>query len=292
NGIETEPDEPTKYVMNVLYKTVFPHFPYGFNKLGTVATVSGFTADELKQTYQRFATPSNTVFVVVGDMDPQKVMHRISQLFGQIPKKQLEIGQIPVQETLDKARETVMRIPRAKAHLAMGFRGTTLTEEDRYPLDVLSNLLAGQGGRLFRELRDKESLAYVVTSFFRPALDPGVFGFYVACDAPKVDKAYQGLIKEIELVRKAKVSDAELKKSVNNLVGTHLISLQSSSDRAENIGLNTLYGLGYDYDTLYIKKLREVTADDVLRVARKYLDLKHVALAKILPEEAKSRSSK
>ncbi len=237
NSIDTEPDEPTKYVTNLLYKTVFPHFPYGFNKLGTLATVSGFTADELKRTYQFFAAPSNTVIAAVGNMDPEKVLHQITRTFGQMPKKQLEPSQVPSQEALDKVRETVIHMPRAKAHLAIGFRGTTFSEEDRYPLDVLSNLLAGQGGRLFRELRDKESLAYVVTSFFRPALDPGVFGFYIACDAPKVDKAYHGLVKEIELVRKTKITDDELKKAISNLIGNHLISLQSSSDRAETWAL-------------------------------------------------------
>ncbi len=50
-------------------------------------------------------------------------------------------------------------------------------------------------------------------------------------------------------------------------------------------GLYTIYGLGYDYDSTYLRKIREVTADDVLRVARKYLDLEHCAIVKILPGE-------
>lgn len=292
NEIKTEPDEPTSYTIKVLYETVFPRFPYGFDKLGTLATVSGFTPDELRLTYQRFAVPSNTVITVVGDMDPENVFHRIEQLFGAIPKKKLDSPAIPTEEKLEKVREKVVRMPRAKAHLAIGFNATTFSEEDRYPLDVLSNLLAGQGGRLFRELRDKESLGYTVTSFFRPALDPGLFGFYMACDAVKADKAYEALVTQIELIRKTNVDDAELKKAITNLIGTHLISLQSSSDRAENIGLNALYGLGHDYDALYLKKIREVTADEVLRVARKYLDLKHAAVVKVLPEEAASKNRK
>ena len=80
------------------------------------------------------------------------------------------------------------------------------------------------------------------------------------------------------------MSDEELKRAVNDLIGNHLISLQSSWDRAEEIGLNTLYGLGYDYDPVYIRKIREVKAEDVLRVARKYLDPEHCAIVKILPE--------
>ena len=289
NGIKTEPDTPTEYVINILNKTLFPNFPYGFDKLGSEASVAGFTAEELRQTYQRFAVPSNTVIAVVGEMDTQKIADRIGQLFGGIPAKTLEMPEIPAEEPLEKVRETVMHIPRAKAHLAIGFRATTFSDPDRFPLDVLNNVLAGQGGRLFRRLRDEESLAYTVTSFVRPGLSPGVFGLYMACDTPKVDRAYEGLIRELDLIKKAEVSDAELQKAINNLIGNHLISLQSTSDRAETFGLYTLYGLGYDFDPIYINKIREVTAADVLRVARKYLDLEHCAVVKVLPEDEQKR---
>lgn len=284
NNIKTEPDNPTEYVINQLNKTVFPEFPYGFDKLGTPATVVGFTADELKQTYQRYAVPSNTVIAVVGQMDTERMWNRIVQLFGKMPAKPLEMPQIVPEKPLEKVRETVMHVPRAIAHLAIGFRGTTFADPDRFALDVLNNVLTGQGGRLFRELRDKESLAYVVTSFVRPGLSPGLFGLYLACDQPKVDRAYEGLVKQIDLIRAAKVSDEELERAANNLIGNHLISLQSSSDRAELLGLYTLYGLGYDFDPEYIARIREVKAEDVLRVAQKYVDLDHCAVVKILPE--------
>src|SRR5271157_399797 len=283
NSIKTEPDRPTTYVISVLNKTLFPNFPYGFDKLGTPATVASFTVDDLRQTYKRFAVPSNTVIAVVGQMDPQKVLERIEQLFGRIPAKALEVPGIPAEEPLEKAKENVVHVPRAKAHLAIGFRATTFSDPDRFALDVLNHVL-GQEGRLFSQLRDKESLAFDVTSFFRPGMEPGVFGLYMACETQKVDRAYEGLIKEVELIKKAKVGEEELNRAVSNLIGNHLTSLQSSWDRAEEIGLYTLYGLGYDYDPVYLKKIREVKAEDVLRVARKYLDLDHCAIVKILPK--------
>ena len=282
NSIKTEPDRPTSYVIDILNKTLFPNYPYGFDKQGTPATVASFTADDLRRTYQRFAVPPNTVIAVVGRMDPQKVLERIEQLFGRIPAKDLELPEIQAEEPLEKVRENVVHVPRAKAHLAIGFRATTFGDPDRFALDVLDQVL-GQEGRLFSQLRDKESLAFDVTSFFRPGMEPGVFGLYMACDAPKVDRAYEGLIREVELIKKAKVGEEELNRAVNHLIGNHLTSLQSSWDRAEEIGLYTLYGLGYNYDPVYIQKIREVKAEDVLRVARKYLDLDHCAIVKILP---------
>ncbi|AFM27305.1 putative Zn-dependent peptidase [Desulfomonile tiedjei DSM 6799] len=285
NRIKTEPDRPVQYTVNVLNQTVFKDHPYGFVKEGTLATVAGFTADDLKQTYERFAVPANTVITGVGALDPEKTMARIEQLFGKLEARQFVPPVVPAEEPIAKVRENVVQIPRAKAHIAIGFRGVSVSDEDRYPLEVLNNILAGQGGRLFLQLRDKESLAYVVTSFVRPAVEPGLFGLYIATEPSKADTALKGLFRELEQVKSQPVNGAELERSITNLIGNHLISLQSSWNRAENSALNTLYGLGYDYDKEYIAKVSKVTSDDVMRVARKYLELDHCAIVKIMPEK-------
>ncbi len=285
NRIKTEPDRPVPYTINILSATVFPKHPYGFDKEGTLATVAGFTVDDLKQTYERFAAPSNMVLTIVGDIDAKKAMSQIEETFGKVSPRKLEAPATAKEKSLKGVQEKVVRIPRANAHLALGFIGSTLSDPDRYSLDVLNNILAGQGGRLFIQLRDKESLAYTVTSFVRPGMDPGIFAFYIACDAPKADRALQGLLGQINLIREKPVTDEELKRSKSNLIGEYLISLQSSWSRAESTALNTLYGLGYDYDKEYIKKVSAVTAQDVLEAARKYLDTKDYALVKILPDE-------
>ncbi len=285
NRIKTQPDRPTPYTVDVLARVVFPDHPYGFVKEGTITTVAGFTSEDLKQTYAHFAVPSNMVLTVVGDMDPKEVLNQIEGTFGKVPARKLDVPAIPKEKPLNGVQEKVVRIPRAKAHLALGFIGSTLSDPDRYPLDVLNNILAGQGGRLFTQLRDKESLAYTVTSFVRPGMDPGVFAFYIACDEPKADRALQGLLAQITLIREKPVTDEELKRSVNNLIGEYLINLQSSGARAENTALNTLYGLGYDYDKEYVKKISAITAEDVLKAARKYLEPKNYTVVKILPDE-------
>lgn len=287
NRIKTEPDRPVAFTINMLGKTLFKNNPYGFIKEGTLATVSGFTPQDLKETYKRYAVSSNTVITVVGDFDVQKTLNRIENLFGSLPNRKLDAPIVPPEEPIKEVRENIIRIPRAKAHIAIGFPGTTFTDSDRYPLEVLNNVLSGQGGRLFFELRDKESLAYSVASFVRPGLDPGMFAFYMACDAPKLDRAMTGLFREIERVRSAPVTEEELNHSTTNLIGNHLIGLQSTWARAENTALNTLYGLGYDYDAEYVKRIGEVKAADVLKAAQKYLDPARCAVVKILPEEDK-----
>lgn len=286
NRIETEPDRPVLYTITKLLEQLFPEHPYGFDREGKLSTVAGFTRADLQRVYERYAAPSNTVISAVGDIDLPKTMDRIRHLFGEIRSEPFDRPDIPKEEALMSVREKVIQIPRAKAHMAIGFRGTTLNDPDRYPMDVLNNILAGQGGRLFVQLRDKESLAYTVTSFVRPGLDPGFFALYMACEMSKVDRAVKGLFAEIEKVRKEPVTEEELQHAINNLTGNHLIALQSSWARAENRALNMLYGLGYDYDSEYIKKIKGVTVDRVLAVARTYLNPERCAIVQILPEKS------
>lgn len=99
-----------------------------------------------------------------------------------------------------------------------------------------------------------------------------------------------GLWIEIEKVRKDPVSAEELHRSINNLTGNHFINLQSSWARAENNVLNTLYGLGPEFDATYIQKIGKVKAEDVLRVAQKYLDPNRAGVVKILPEENENKT--
>ncbi len=286
NEIKTAPDRPAPFTIQKLNETLFVEHPYGLPKEGRVETVSAFTRDHLVEVYERFAVPENTVITLVGKFDPDAALERIEKLFGAVKPRGLQAPAVAKEAPPTSVREKAVRLPRAKAHLALGFQAGALQDEDRYPLEVLNNILAGQGGRLFRELRDKESLAYMVTSFFRPALDRGVFGFYMACDESKTSQALDGLFREIKRIREAKVSPEELESAKNNVIGNHRISMQSSSARAANIGLNTLYDLGFDYDEEYVRNLSKVTADQVLDVARKYLDPETAAVVKILPDTA------
>lgn len=285
NQIDTEPDRPVQYAVNQLLRLVFPRHPYGFDKNGTLATVAGFTPEDLKRMHERLAVPANTVLTGVGRMDLGKTLETIRDLFGKTPEKPFDEVSVPKEEPLGKRKVEVIRIPRAKVHIAIGYRGTSLADPDRFPLDVLNHVLAGQGGRLFLELRDKQSLAYVVTSFVRPGLDPGIFALYMACDESKADRAVEGLFQQIDLVRKEKISDQELQHAISNLVGNHMINLQSSWARAEDKALNTLYGLGYNFTEEYVQKIKQVTSEQVLDVARRYLDPEQSVLLKIEPKE-------
>ncbi|MGC8604935.1 MAG: M16 family metallopeptidase, partial [Desulfomonilaceae bacterium] len=284
NKIKNETDDPVQFIVNRLCKILYGSHPYGFNTLGTLATVSKFSEQDLMDCYRQFSNPSNTVISVVGAIDPGNALKIIDKFFGDVPPSSFEPPIVPFETRIDQQREEILRINKAKAHIVIGFKTISLADQDRYPLDVLNNLLSGQGGRLFLELRDKKSLAYSVTSFLRYKLGPGFMGFYIACATPKVDRAVSGLLAEIEKIKSINISDQEIRNSKANLIGNHETSLQTTWSRADNYGHNTLFGLGWNYDFEYTNKILEVKAEDVSRVARRYLDTEKRITVKIIPE--------
>ncbi len=283
NKIETEPDRPIQFMIRNINQTLFPRHPYGFDRLGAVTSVSTFTRDDLVEAYSKIAKPENMVIAGVGDIDLDVAADLIKQLFGDIPGGSYENPKWPTELELKEPVEKVVRIPRAKAHIGLAFRAVSHNAPDRYPLEVLNNVLAGQGGRLFLELRDKQSLAYVVTSFMRPGVDPGMFAFYIACEESKNEQALDGLLSEIEKIRDKGITDEECESAKENIIGNHLIALQSTWARAETRCLNELYGLGHDFHLEFVEKISEVTPEQVEVVAKKYLDPGRMVTVKILP---------
>jgi zinc protease len=192
----------------------------------------------------------------------------------------------PQEEPIEAPRFAVRKLDKAQAHLVIGFPGARLSDEARWPLEVLSAVLSGQGGRLFVELRDKRSLAYSVTSFSMEGLDPGYFAVYIGCGPAKVQESLEGIRNELRRVREDPISPAELERARTHLIGTHAISLQRNSARAAVYAFDECYGLGADASAKYAERVASVTGADVLAAAQRVLTPAREVIALVAPEGA------
>ncbi|MCC7343336.1 MAG: insulinase family protein, partial [Deltaproteobacteria bacterium] len=170
-----------------------------------------------------------------------------------------------------------------QAHLVLGFRGVSYADKDRYALDVLNNILAGQGGRLFIELRDKMSLAYSVTSLSQEGVEPGYFGVYIATEPRKVNTAIEGILRELKKVTEELVAPEELQRAQQYMVGAYEIDLQRNSTVATQLAFNEIYGIDRREWLILPEKILRVTRQDVLKVARKVLKLDRYILSVVKP---------
>ena len=155
-----------------------------------------------------------------------------------------------------------------QSHLIIGFPGLTITNEDRFTLQVIQSILAGQGGRLFIELRDKNSLAYSVSPMRMEGVDAGYFGAYIGCSPSKVKKALEMMRIEFQKLCENLVPGPELERAQRYLAGRHDIDLQRVSSIGASILYDDIYGVPYDETFKLADKYFAITAEDVLRVSR------------------------
>lgn len=277
-------DRLSARVFDLFSKAHYASHPYRLPIVGTTENVTRFDRDALIAHQARLVQANNLVVTVVGDVDPDEAAAAVSQQLAALPGgARIEDQLAPDEAAPTERRESIERKDRSQAHLVLGFRGVTLRDPDRDVLEVLSQVLAGQGGRLFLELRDRRSLAYTVSAMNVEGLAPGFFAVYMGTSPERYDEALTGIRDELaRVVDQAPVAE-ELDRARRYLIGNHAIDQQRSSGRALQIALDARYGLGPMADAGYPARIAAVTADDVLRVAQRILVPEHATLAAIRP---------
>ena len=286
-ALKQQEDNLASYTFNIFAKTLYNYHPYGMNILGTRKSIINMARDDLTDYYRTYASPKNLVLSIAGDVRVDNTIKRVEQSFQDFAATNFKIPKILKEVPPESIKNVEAYKDKKQAHIVLGFLGTTIYSPDRYPLEVLNTVLSGQGGRLFMELRDKLSLAYAVASFFQDGIDPGFMGVYIGTSPEKLDMAIDGIKKELKKVREEKIDSAELERARRYLLGSFEIGLQTNSAKAATMAFGERYGLGYSYFMEYPKRISEVTTDDVLRVARKYINLDRYSLAVVSPPKGR-----
>ncbi len=254
-------------------ETLWRSHPYRHAMVGREASVRGLRREDLLCYHRRWITGPNMVIGVAGDVDPDRTAEAFSTRLAGLYDTPFVIALPPEEEAPREPREATLRKDRAQCHLVVGFRGLRVDDSDRYALDVLSQLLAGQGGRLFVELRDRQGLAYALNAVNVEGVAPGFFAVSIACAVDKLDAAERGIYEEIDRVLQEPPPESELDRARRYLIGTHEIDRQRSASRAAQSALDGRYGLGLHGGREYPEAIAAVDGETMLRVARRVLRL-------------------
>lgn len=284
-SINRQGDNPIRTAVNTFLSTLYTKHPYRFDSLGKPEVVEKFTKQDLQKFYKKYINPENMVISVAGDVDTEKVVASLNKQFSGFKGNKLSLPSLKAENRAKSIREsTVTQKDKAQAHILLGFLAPDLNDNDQYAFEILNTVLAGQGGRLFTELRDMRSLAYSVTSFYTPGLEPGYFGVYIGTAPQKENEAIDGMKEQLELLLAKGITDDELSRAQQYLVGNFEIGLQQNSSQAARIAFDEIYGQGYKEYQKYPERIMSVTKEDVLRVAKKYIDLKKYTITVLRPE--------
>jgi len=286
-SLRQQEDNLGRMVFKLFRKTLFEKHPYRMDTLGTLESIQSLTQKDLQEYYRQIVAPENMVVTVVGDVDTTQVLLSVKKGFGGLPRGSFVFPSIPHEPSFQKMKRAEVYKEKEQAHFVLGFLGTTLQDRDRYALEVLDASLSGQGGRLFYELRDKESLAYALGFTASPNLDPGYISVYMGTHPDKLEKAIEGVLRELKKVKEEGLAEEEVERAKRYLIGNFEIGLQTNGAQANQMSLDELYGSGFDYYQRYPQEIQKVSREDVHRVAKKYFNLEAYTLAIIRPPREK-----
>ncbi len=280
----------------LLDKLLYAPHPYARQASGTEKSVRALTRRDVVTFHRRFCRPDNMIICVAGDVSPERARKLVLKHFARFltPRGgKFTPPPVPPIPRLKGARREEQPRPGAKqAMVTLAFRGVSLKHRDRFALAAMRAVLSGMGSRLFVELRDKQSLAYAVGCYLDQGLDPGAVIFYIGTKPGEVEKSLAAFWVEIDKIKSKPVSDEELKRARNSIIGGQVRRRQRMSSVAQGLAYKELYGQKAETYFTEHKAIEKVSKNDILEVARRYLDRKNYVIAITRPPKKAKKAEK
>ncbi len=276
-------DDPAELAVRAFEQALYGKHPYGRDLLGSERTVAGLDVATLARLHPRVLRPESTVLAVVGDVDTEQVFAFCAEAFGGLTTVGAHLP-APVAPRRPARPVQVVNVANvAQAHLVLGFLGCRVDAPDRDALRVAGAMLSGQGGRLFRRLREAEGFGYAVELIGTEGVDPGYLAAQVTTAPERQEEARQVLLEEFAALAEGAFDAAEVAEAQRKLVGGFELALQENASQAAQLALDEVYGLGYGAYRHYPDTVFAVTPREVAEAASHYLAPGHHVAALLSP---------
>lgn len=249
--------------------------PYGRRQKGRIDIVEGFTRDRLLRMHAERFAPSELTAIVVGDVDASRVLDAAGRAFGgwRVPAP-APVPLPPVRRATERRRRVISMMNKAQTDIAYGF--TTITRSDPgYYAYWLMNVALGQyalGGRLGDSIRERQGMAYYVSSTLDANLLEGPLVVRAGVSPANVERAIASIDEELTRLRRDGFAEQELTDMKQFLVGSMPRALEANAGIANFLQTMEFFGLGLDYDRRLPGILGAVTRDEVHEAARQAVD--------------------
>lgn len=278
-------DNPGAALGEVANAVMYTVYPYRRPVIGWMSDILNLTRDDLIRHYKTYYIPNNAYIVMVGDFSTDDILAKIKQEFGKIPR-----GPEPPKVTLEEPPQQGERSAALKKEAelplrALYYHAPNLLDRDAYALDLLSTILAsGRSSRLYQSLVYEKQLATSVDADYDGlAIGPASFGISAQVMPDKeVARVEQSIEDLIARVKAEPVSERELEKAKNQAEAAFVFGQDSIFNQAMRLGQFESMSK-WQLIEGYLPGIRAVTAADVLRAAKKYLDPDQRTIGTLIP---------
>jgi zinc protease len=266
-----------------------PGHPYGRSSEGYKETVQAIGRDDLVAFHRDCYRPQGTLIAMVGAVKAEEALSRLETGFEfRVPSLEVEqtgfefrVPSFEVERINQTRRKVRPMAGKTQTDIVLGFPALSRTDPQYQAANLADLILGGFGlmGRLGKNVRDEQGLAYYAFSRLEAGLGPGPWLAAAGVNPRNVERAISGILDELRRLRERPVEADELADSKAYLTGSMPLRLETNEGVARAILDMELYGLGLDYLQRYPGLVEAVTVEEVQAVAQAYLDPDRYALA-------------
>ncbi len=267
-------DRPTA-IANQAYAAILygSSHPYGRQLIGTEASVQGLSTTDLQGFYRANFIPNNSTLIIVGDVNPARIEAKVNALFGSWQRG--TVAPVTYPEPPKAGATTVYLIDKpgaSQSSFRIGSIGVPRSTRDYFALSVLNTILGGSfTSRLMQNLRETHGYTYGAGSRFDMRRSAGPFTASAEIVGNKTDSALVEFMKELNAIRES-VPAEELQKAKRYMQLGLPGEFETTQQIAGALIPIALYDLPLDYYNTYVQNVEAVTAAEVQRVARQYVN--------------------
>jgi predicted Zn-dependent peptidase len=275
--IKMDEDNPDYLVHEIFTQNFWKDHPLGKPILGTKETVKKFERNAVLDAYSHRFAPGNIIVSAAGNLDHDRFVELVTKHFEQMKPRKNGFHS-PVPKIVSKI---TLRNKKAleQVQLCIGVPSHPIAHEKRHAGYILNTLLGGgMSSRLFQNIRERQGLVYSIYSDLNPYRDTGCLAVYAGTSRESASKVVQSVVSEFHKLKAEPVPAEELRRSKDQLKGSLMLSLESSSARMSNLARQEMYfDRFYDLDEL-IAKIEAVTVEDLASLANEFFSTESVAV--------------
>jgi len=246
-------------------------------------SINKLSSKDLAEFHDRYYRPNNAILAIVGDVTLKEIMPKIEKAFGDWQKGDVPATRIPEAPAPGESHIYLIDRPGSvQTVLQLGTLGIERTSPDYFAVLIADHILGGgPTGRLFLNLREANGYTYGAYSNFGGSKFRGTWVASSEVRTEVTEGAMREFMNELHRLRDEKPSASELENAKRAIIGGFALSLEQPQALLQNIITQKLYNLPADYWDTYPQKVSAITADDVQRVAQKYMDLNHLQIVAV-----------
>ncbi len=275
--IKMDEDNPDYLVHEIFTQNFWKDHPLGRPILGTRDTVRRFERPPVLDFYNQRFSPGNVIITAAGYLKHEHFVELVNKYFNAMK---------PVSNGFHSAPPTI--VPRIilrnkksleQVQICVGVPSYPITHEKRHSSYILNTLLGGgMSSRLFQNIRERQGLAYAIYSDLNPYRDTGCLSVYAGTSKTSATKVVECIVSEFRKLKSEMVSPEELRRAKDQLKGSLMLSLESSTARMSNLARQEMYfDHFYGLDEL-IQKIESVTAEELQTLANTFFQTDNIAV--------------